>query len=139
MQRHHVYKFIENYECEIVQEYIDPGESAFKKKITQRPQMMKLIEGVEQGKYDFVIVYADDRLARSELEHMQIRLIMKQKNTDVILTSTSEIYTERDSITQLIRDGATRYEVERISHRTRDAYKQRTADGKRMGGHSIRI
>ena len=49
MQRHHVYKFIENYECEIVQEYIDPGESAFKKKITQRPQMMKLIEGVEQG------------------------------------------------------------------------------------------
>ena len=59
---------------------------------------------------------------------------MKQKNTDVILTSTSEIYTERDSITQLIRDGATRYEVERISHRTRDAYKQRTADGKRMGG-----
>ena len=59
---------------------------------------------------------------------------MKQKNTDVILTSTSEIYTERDSITQLIRDGATRYEVERISHRTRDAYKQRTADGKRMEG-----
>lgn len=134
MQRHHVYGFIKNYEGEIVKEYIDPGESAFKKKITQRPQMMKLIEGVEQGKYDFVIVYADDRLARSELEHMQIRLIMKQTNTDVILTSTSEIYTERDSITQLIRDGATRYEVERISHRTRDAYKQRTADGKRMGG-----
>ena len=74
MQRHHVYKFIENYECEIVQEYIDPGESAFKKKITQRPQMMKLIEGVEQGKYDFVIVYAT-----IVLWSICAGLIMKQK------------------------------------------------------------
>ncbi|PFN99474.1 recombinase RecB [Bacillus cereus] len=133
-QRHHVYEFIKNYECEIVEEYVDPGESAFKKKLIKRPQIMALLRDVEQGKYDFVITYADDRLARSEIEHVQIRVIMKEAKTDVILTSTGELYTERDIITQLIRDGGTRYEVERISARTKDAYGQRTDYGQWMGG-----
>ncbi|MEK5021640.1 recombinase family protein [Bacillus sp. FSL K6-0277] len=133
-QRHHVYEFIKNYECEIVKEYVDLGESAFKKKLIKRPKMMALLGDVEQGKYDFVITYADDRLARSEIEHVQIRLLMKQADTDVILTSTAELYTERDIITQLIREGGTRYEVERISARTKDAYGQRTDYGEWMGG-----
>ncbi|WP_329765446.1 recombinase family protein [Bacillus nitratireducens] len=133
-QRHHVYEFIKNYECEIVEEYVDHGKSAFKKRLIQRPQMMALLRDVEQGKYDFVITYADDRLARSEIEHAQIRLLMKGVDTDVILTSTAELYTERDIITQLIREGGTRYEVERISARTKDAYNQRTDYGEWMGG-----
>ncbi|GAB6554236.1 recombinase family protein [Bacillus mobilis] len=133
-QRHHVYEFIKNYECEIVKEYVDHGESAFKKKLIKRPQIMALLRDVEQGKYDFVITYADDRLARSEIEHVQIRIIMKEAKTDVILTSTGEVYTERDIITQLIREGGTRYEVERISARTKDAYGQRTDYGQWMGG-----
>ena len=130
-QRHHVYEFIKNYDCEIVKEYVDPGESAFKKKLIKRPQIMALLRDVEQGKYDFVITYADDRLARSEIEHVQIRVIMKEAKTDVILTSTGELYTERDIITQLIREGGTRYEVEQIRARTKDAYGQRTEDGQR--------
>ena len=95
---------------------------------------MALLRDVEQGKYDFVITYADDRLARSEIEHVQIRVIMNEAKTDVILTSTGELYTERDIITQLIREGGTRYEVERISARTKDAYGQRTDYGQWMGG-----
>ncbi|MCU0095271.1 recombinase family protein [Bacillus sp. OR9] len=78
-QRHHVYEFIKNYECEIVEEYVDHGKSAFKKRLIKRPRMMTLLRDVEQGKYDFVITYADDRLARSEIEHAQIRLLMKEQ------------------------------------------------------------
>jgi site-specific DNA recombinase len=62
--------YAEKHNLTIVSEYIDEGKSG--KSIDGRPQMMRLLEDAKQKKFEAVVVYKLDRLARKTRDSLEI-------------------------------------------------------------------
>lgn len=62
--------------------FVDPGHSGSS---LERPGIMKLVEGVEAGKFDVVLVYKLDRLSRSQKDTLfLIEDVFMANNTDFV-------------------------------------------------------
>lgn len=135
-QRNSVNKLIGKYQCEIVEEYLDPGVSAVKIPMEKREYLQKLISSAREKKFDFIIAYKSDRLARDPHEHLAIRSIMADFDMPVIISSTEDLYDKNnDLLVQLMEDGFTKYEADNIRIRTYDGKEAKAATGSWLGGH----
>ena len=135
MQQHSANRLISKYECQLKEQYLDKGVSARKKTIEQRKELQRLLHDVSAKKFDFIIVYKGDRLARNPWEHQYIRTTMKLYGIPVIESSTETLYSNSENIiVQLLQDGLSKFEVDNILERTRNGIETKASEGYWMGG-----
>jgi site-specific DNA recombinase len=117
----------------IVDEYVDEGKSG--KSITGRPQMSRLLEDAKQKKFDVVITYKLDRLARKTRDSLEIaetlgnhnvQLISLSENIDTSTPHGKMFYTVLSSLAEMERD--------QIVGRVKMGMTQRAKEGKWNGG-----
>ncbi|KYP81758.1 recombinase family protein [Ferroacidibacillus organovorans] len=134
MQENTAERFCKKYGCEIVEKYLDPDVSATKVKMTQRKALLRMINDASDGKFDVILVYSDSRLARDPIEHAQIRIALR--GIPVFLCDTETLYNPKnvEILTQLIRDGVSKFEVDQTSERTRDTFLYMVKHGEAING-----
>ncbi|HDR7750658.1 recombinase family protein [Bacillus paranthracis] len=136
MQENAVEMFLERYGCKIGEglKYIDPAVSAMKIPLKERKKFQELISDAEKRKFDVIVTYKNDRLARSVEEHQEIRKRMRELNMHIVLSSTHELYTVGEIVSQTVKDGLTKIEAAITQERTRDTFRSKTKRGKWFGG-----
>jgi site-specific DNA recombinase len=67
--------------AEVVREYIDRGESA---KTANRPELRAMIQRVQQGGIDYVIVHKVDRLARNRADDVEIVMALRKAGAQLV-------------------------------------------------------
>lgn len=86
-QQNRLSAYAESQGWTIVEDYCDEGYSA---KNTDRPQMQRLIEDIQKGKFDVILVYRLDRFVRSVLDlHKLLQLMDKH---DIKFKSATEVF-----------------------------------------------
>jgi len=68
----------------------DHDVSATKLKMDQRPKLVDLINLIEEGKVEKLIVYKRDRLARNFYEFVDLTKIFIKNNVEVVYTASNE-------------------------------------------------
>ncbi|TKD67686.1 recombinase family protein [Pseudalkalibacillus hwajinpoensis] len=125
--------FAEKHNLTIISEYIDEGKSG--KSINGRPQMIQLLEDAKQKKFEAVIVYKLDRLARKTRDSLEIvetlgihgvQLISLSENIDTTTPHGKMFYTVLSSLAEMER--------EQIVGRVKMGMTQRAKEGKWNGG-----
>ena len=136
MQENAVEMFLERYGCKIGEglKYIDPAVSAMKIPLKERKKFQELISDAEKRKFDVIVTYKNDRLARSVEEHQEIRKRMRELNMHIVL-STHELYTVGEIVSQTVKDGLTKIEAAITQERTRDTFRSKT---KRVSGLAVK-
>lgn len=121
----------------VVEEYIDLGLSG---KNEQRPQLLKLIESVKQGKFDAVITVGLDRISRSTKHFLTILDLLEQNNTPLIsLREQLDFTTATGRLVASVLAAVGSLESSLIAERVRTSMKakkllaQQTGNGWRCG------
>ncbi len=85
-QRQACYRKAEALGAEVVEEYLDAGESA--RKASSRPQLQAMLKRIdEMHDVDFVIVHKIDRLARNRLDDATINVAIQQAGARLVSCS----------------------------------------------------
>lgn len=136
-QRSSILQFAEKHNLKIINEFLDEGVSAVKNDLDKRPEIMSLLQEAEQQKFDFIAIQYSDRIARDPIEHITIKLQLKEIGIPVFISTSETIYdTNVNNLHQLMLDGFSKYEVDNIKTRTLDGLKARAELGKFTGGNS---
>jgi site-specific DNA recombinase len=114
--------------------YVDKAVSATKVGFRSRDGLMRLIADIDKSKFDMVVAYSDNRLARDPVEHAQIRILLA--GIPVILCDSGREYNPEngDLLSQIIKDGASKFEVDQTRERTRDTFISKVGRGQHIGG-----
>lgn len=113
---------------EIVRWYVDEGESA---KDLNRTSLKQLLETLEQGVFDCVLVYRLDRLTRSVLDLYQLLNTFEKHN--VKFKSATEVYDTTTAIGRLfitLVAALAQWERENLGERVRMGMQQKAREGK---------
>ncbi|WDL93018.1 recombinase family protein [Bacillus sp. HNR-4] len=137
-QIHSVRNFLSDYGCELLDDniYLDPKTSAVKISMDQRKDLQKLIQDVKENKFDCIVSYKNDRIARNTKEHNEFRTEMQRLGMPVVLSSTREIYTAGEIVPLTIKDALTQIEPALIAERTRDTFSSKIENGEWTGGQA---
>ena len=104
----------------------------------ERPALKKLLEDVEKGKIDIIVVYKVDRLSRSLLDFSRIiEILDKHKASFVSVTQHFNTTDSMGRLTLNILLSFAQFEREIISERTRDKMSMQRKLGKFTGGRPI--
>ncbi|MGG0240770.1 recombinase family protein [Bacillus rhizoplanae] len=138
MQIHSARTFLTEYGCELLDDniYIDSKTSAVKKSIDQREKLQRLIKDVQENKFDCIVSYKNDRIARNTKEHNEFRAKMQRLGIPVVLSSTREIYTAGEIVPLTIKDALTQIEPVLTAERTRDTFSSKIENGEWTGGQA---
>jgi DNA invertase Pin-like site-specific DNA recombinase len=104
----------------------------------ERPALRALMDDIESGQVDCVVVYKVDRLSRSLLDFA--RLIGNFEKRGVSLVSVTQQMNTTDSLGRLTLNillSFAQFERELIAERTRDKMRAARRKGKWMGGRPI--
>jgi DNA invertase Pin-like site-specific DNA recombinase len=104
----------------------------------ERPALRALMEDIESGQVDCVVVYKVDRLSRSLLDFA--RLIGRFEERGVSLVSVTQQLHTTDSLGRLTLNillSFAQFERELIAERTRDKMRAARRKGKWLGGQPI--
>ncbi len=121
---------------EIVDRYVDPGVSG-RKPYTKRPDMMRLLGDVEQGKIDLVIFCKLDRWFRSVKEYYKVQDILDRNN--VAWRAVQEDYETETSSGRFkvnIMLSVAQDEAERTSERVKVVFDRKRQNGEELGGRT---
>jgi site-specific DNA recombinase len=101
----------------------------------ERPALKKLLEAVESGAVDCVVVYKVDRLSRSLLDFTRMLSLFDQHNVSfVAVTQQFNTSTSLGRLTLNILLSFAQFERELIGERTRDKMSAARKKGKWVGG-----
>lgn len=131
-QRQRLYNFAQSQDWVVFDEYIDDGYSA---KDLNRPDMQRLLQDMEDRKFEVVLVYKLDRLTRSVADlHGLLKTFdlygVKFKSATEIFETTTAM--GRFFITLV--GAMAEWERGTISERVRFGVEQMVLEGKRPGG-----
>jgi len=101
----------------------------------ERPAMQRLINDIEEGKVDCVVVYKVDRLSRSLLDFARLIELFDAKGVSFV--STTQQFNTAQSLGRLVLNlllSFAQFEREMISERTRDKIGAARRRGKWTGG-----
>jgi site-specific DNA recombinase len=118
--------------AELPQPYDDGGHSGSG---LERPALSQLMQDIEAGKIDAVVVYKIDRLTRSLLDF--VRLIEMFDRQSITLVSISQAFDTSDSMGRMILNVLltfSQFERELIAERVRDSIRTRKRHGHIHGG-----
>ncbi len=113
----------------------EPGKSASKEDIENRPQLQKLIDGCDKGIYKNIFVTEQDRLSRNEMVYLTLKKIFHD-NQIIVHTLTQRIdYTnyEDEFVSGLLSLLARRENKQRVARSERARLKSYQS-GKWRGG-----
>ena len=113
--------------------YDDPG---FSGATIERPGFQRLLEDIESGRVDIVVVYKIDRLSRSLLDFARIVQTLEQHGVEFV--SVTQQFSTANSMGKLtlnILMSFAEFEREVISERTRDKIAATRRKGLWTGGH----
>jgi site-specific DNA recombinase len=110
----------------------DAGQSA---ESLNRPGMQRLIEMVEAGQVNTVIVYKLDRLTRSvaDLDRLVGKVFEKKNVALVSLQESLDATTATGRLMMNLLASVSQWEREVIGERTKDALQELKAQGKKLG------
>jgi site-specific DNA recombinase len=117
----------------LLQEHYDDG--GFTGANTERPALQRLLDDVERGEIDLVVVYKVDRLSRSLLDFA--RLMERFEKRGVGFVSVTQNFDTSSSMGRLVLNvllSFAQFERELISERTRDKIQAARRRGKWTGG-----
>ncbi|MGG0657260.1 recombinase family protein [Rummeliibacillus pycnus] len=133
-QRFICHEFAEKYGITIIDDYVDENKSAFKNPLNKRAHLDRLRKDARERKFDCVLVYKADRLARRIDQHMQLWGEFRELGIPIILTESEKLYTTDSPTEIMVEVGLSSLEAENTRIRTRDSYNSKTAKGKWLGG-----
>ena len=128
-QKELLQEYAKTRNIQIVDEYIDEGRSG--KSIEGRPEMQRLLKDARDNKFDTVITYKLDRLARKTrdsldivetLERHNVQLMSYSENIDTTTPGGKMFYTLISSFAEMERST--------IIDRVKMGMKQRAKQGK---------
>ncbi|WP_159887570.1 recombinase family protein [Paenibacillus puerhi] len=126
-------KYAEQNDLEIVDEYVDEGASG--KSISGRPQMKRLLKDANQQKFEVVIIYKLDRLARKLRDQLEIGDSLINNNAKLIsLKETIDTSTPSGMMTFQMFGMVAEMERSSIIERGKMGQQQRARQGKYNGG-----
>jgi site-specific DNA recombinase len=105
---------------------------------TDRPSLKRLLDDVEAGKLDCIVVYKLDRLTRSMKDFFKIMEILERNQATFV--SVTQQFNTTTSIGRLALNivmSFAEFERETISERTRDKMRAARRRGKWIGGYPI--
>ena len=117
---------------QVPQSYDDGGHSGSG---LERPALAQLMQDIEGGRIDAVIVYKVDRLTRSLLDFVRLVEIFDRRG--IALVSISQAFDTSDSMGRMILNVLltfSQFERELIAERVRDSIRTRKRHGKIHGG-----
>lgn len=132
-----VQRYLEKFNKIIANDY-DDGDvgTAYSKPYTKRSKMRDLLDDLESGKYDALIVSDRDRLSRQIDEHYLLREKFNELDIPVVIASQNDLYTSTESfLKNLIEDALTKMESDNISVRTKAALRTMLQKEMYIGGH----
>jgi len=137
MQKNAVHNFIEKRpDWELCQEFSELGVSGFKKSVQERDKLQTIKKGAEEGKFDILVVWKDDRLGRNKFE-IPFMLEFLRKNgievwsvEDGILNADDK---HEDSLLSFLRFWVAEGESKKTSIRVTEALRQMNEQGKWAG------
>jgi site-specific DNA recombinase len=103
-----------------------------------RPALRRLLDDIEAGRVDCVVVYKIDRLSRSLLDFA--RMMDTFERRQVAFVSTTQQFNTATSMGRLVLNmlsSFAQYERELVSERTRDKIAATRRRGKWTGGHPL--
>ena len=115
-------------------EYSDKGYSG---KNTERPKFQELVQDIEQGLIDKVIVYKLDRISRSILDFANMMELFQRHNVEFV-SSTEKFDTSTPMGRAMLNICIVFAQLERetIQKRVTDAYYSRSLKGFHVGGYA---
>jgi len=117
---------------ELPRNYDDGGHSGSGLK---RPALARLMQDIEAGEVDAIVIYKIDRLTRSLIDFVRLIEIFDRHN--IALVSISQAFDTSDSMGRLILNillTFSQFERELIAERVRDSIRIRKRHGKVHGG-----
>ena len=117
---------------ELPNRYDDGGHSGSG---MDRPALSQLMQDIEAGEIDVVVVYKIDRLTRSLADFVRMIEIFDRRN--IALVSISQAFDTSDSMGRMILNVLltfSQFERELIAERVRDSIRTRKRHGKMHGG-----
>ena len=120
----------------VVEERYDDG--GFSGATMERPALQRLIDDIDAGKVDCIVVYKVDRLSRSLLDFAKLIELFDTKNVSFV--STTQHFNTSQSLGRLVLNillSFAQFEREMISERTRDKIAAARRKGKWIGGPPV--
>lgn len=127
-QKNRLEAYVLSQGWEIVQWYVDEGESA---KDLNRTELKRMLKAVEQNVFECVLVYRLDRLTRSVLD--LYNLLNTFEKHDVKFKSATEVYDTTTAIGRLFLTlvaALAQWERENLGERVRMGMQQKAKEGK---------
>ena len=131
VQRKAIREFAKQRGIEVVEWYIDKGESGAKS-FRERPQARKMLEELETVKPDCVVAWSLDRLGRTMLDTLNTVIKIENRGVKVITVKEEWLQTLDNNIRKLILSilaWVAEFERRRIRERQEEAWAQ----GKQKG------
>jgi len=120
----------------IYREYVDDGYSG--KSIDGRPAMLELLADAKQGRFQAVITWKLNRLARNLADQLKMLEIFKQHHIGwMSLTEPLEINTAQGYFTAQMLGAIAQMEREQIAQNTRLGMQKRSAAGNWNSGNNV--
>lgn len=117
-------------EVEVVQEYADQGESA---RSADRPQLLELLERVDGGGIDYVIVHKIDRLARNRLDDVTITMRIREAGAQLVSVSESIDETPSGELLHAIMAANAEFFSKNLALETKKGLRQKFRAGGTVG------
>ena len=115
--------------------YVIYADNGYSGKDTSRPEFQRMINDIECGKINRVVVYKLDRISRSILDFSKMIELFQEKNVDFV--STTEHFDTSSPMGRAMLNICivfAQLERETIQQRVADAYLSRSKKGFYMGG-----
>ncbi len=129
-------KYCERNDIEIVSEYVDEGKSG--KSISGRPQMRKLLTNAGQNKFDVLVIYKIDRLARKLKDALEISDTLERNNVRLVsLSEQIDTTTPFGKASFQFLGSFAELERNTIIGRVKMGMEQRAKEGRYNGGKTL--
>ncbi|MEK3719272.1 recombinase family protein [Paenibacillus sp. FSL H8-0034] len=120
----------------IYHEYVDDGYSG--KSIDGRPAMLELLADAERGRFQTIITWKLNRLARNLADQLKMLEIFKQHNIGCVsLTEPLETNSAQGYFTAQMLGAIAQMEREQIAQNTRLGMQKRSAEGNWNSGNNV--
>jgi len=124
------------HQLSIYREYVDDGYSG--KSIDGRPAMLELLADAKQGRYQTVITWKLNRLARNLADQLKMMELFKQHNIGYIsLTEQFHSSTAQGNFALQMLGAIAQMEREQIAQNTRLGMQKRSAAGNWNSGNNV--
>ena len=127
-----IHKFAEDKGIPIVDEYIDKAQSA---RSDDRIAFQQMIEDIDKGKFNAIIVHKSDRFARNKVDASAYRALFRQKKI-VLMSVTEPMLTDSPAsvLFESIIDGVNEYYSMNLALEVEKGKKENALKGMSTGG-----